>query len=84
MIFDVFHEHLVPKSDEVLEKKKLLKVQVPSNCTVRLQILDLSANKALKDHLRANFRQWYAQKVSKQLQKVRIQKMSRLIRAFLS
>ena len=68
VIFDVFRGHLVPEVDEVLEENKLLKVVVPSNCTDRLQPLDLSANKALKDQLRASFRQWYAQEVSKQLQ----------------
>ena len=76
MIFDVFHGHLVPKIDKVFEENKLLKVLVLNNCTNRLQFLDLHANKALKDHLRANFQKWYVQKVSKQPQKSRIQKMS--------
>ena len=68
VIFDVFRGHLLPEVDEVLEENKLLKVVVPSNCTDRLQPLDLSANKALKDQLRSSFQQWYAQQVSKQLQ----------------
>ena len=60
--------HLVPEVDQLLEENRLLKVVVPSNCTDRLQPLDLSANKALKDQLRSSFRQWYAQEVPKQVQ----------------
>ena len=61
VIFDVFRGHLLPEVDELLEENRLLKVVVPSNCTDRLQPLNLNANKALKDQLRSSFRQWYAQ-----------------------
>ena len=41
---------------------------MPSNCKVRLQTLDLSVNKPLKDHLRNKFQSWYLEQVSKQLE----------------
>ena len=69
VIFDVFRGHLVPEVDEVLEENRIMKIIVPSNCTDRLQPLDLSVNKALKDQLLSSFRKWYAEQVSLQLQK---------------
>ena len=68
VIFDVFRGHRVEDVETVLEDNKLLSVLVPSNCTDLLQPLDLSTNKAMKDHLRANFQTWYAEQVTSQLQ----------------
>ena len=51
----VFRGHLVPEVDKVLEENRIMKIIVPSNCTDRLQPLDLSVNKALKDQLRSSF-----------------------------
>ena len=42
-------------------------VLIPPNCTDRLQPLDLSVNKAAKDHLCSQFRQWYAKELCSQL-----------------
>lgn len=41
---------------------------IPPNCTDRLQPLDLSINKAVKDHLRSQFQAWYAQEICHQFQ----------------
>ena len=68
VIFDVFRGHRVEDVETVLEDNKLLSVLVPSNCTDLLQPLDLSTNKAMKDHLRANFQTCYAEQVTSQLQ----------------
>ena len=50
MTVDDFHSHLIPEV-EVLERNKLLKLVVPSNCINYVQSLVLSVNKALKNHL---------------------------------
>ena len=42
-------------------------VIVPANCTDRLQPLDVSVNKAVKENLRSQFQDWYATQVSKQI-----------------
>ena len=39
----------------------------PSNCTDRLQPIDISTNKPVKDHLRKCFTSWYTEQVQKQL-----------------
>ena len=66
VIYDVFRGHIASEVDELLEEKKLLKVTVSSNCTDRLQPIDLSGNKAVKDHLRSAFQEWYVNEVTKQ------------------
>ena len=45
-------------------------IQLPANCTDKLQPLDISVNKPMKDHLKSKFQQWYAQEVKKQLETV--------------
>ena len=53
VIYDVFKGHFVEGVDTVLEENKLsvISIVVPSNCIDRLQPLDLSVNKPMKDHL---------------------------------
>ena len=41
---------------------------IPPNCTDRLQPLDLSVNKAVKDFLHGQFREWYAKQVCTQFE----------------
>ena len=45
-------------------------IQLPANCTDKLQPLDISVNKPMKDLLKSKFQQWYAQEVKKQLETV--------------
>ena len=40
---------------------------VPACCTDRLQLLDVSVQKAAKNHLRQSFEDWYADEIVKQL-----------------
>ena len=42
-------------------------VQVPSNCTDKLQPIDMSLNKSLKNALWHSFQTWHAEEVHKQL-----------------
>ena len=41
---------------------------VPNNCTDLLQPIDLSVNKAVKEHLRQHFRSWCSEQVQVKLQ----------------
>ena len=41
-------------------------VDVPANCTAKLQPMDLSVNKPIKDHMRSSFHEWYAHQVKLQ------------------
>ena len=50
----------------------LYSIQLPANCTDKLQPLDVSVNKPMKDHLKAKFQKWYAQEVKKQLETIQI------------
>jgi len=41
-------------------------VDVPANCTDRLQPMDVSVNKSIKHHLWDSFRLWYSNEVQHQ------------------
>ena len=51
-IYDEFKGHLTPDVFSLLEKNHIFVVKVPPNCTDRLQPMDLSVNKAIKEFLR--------------------------------
>ena len=42
-------------------------MSVPANCTDRLQPMDLSVNKSVKEYMRSKFRDWYSMQVQHQL-----------------
>ena len=48
---------------------RLFVVKVPANCTDRLQPMDLSINKSVKDFLRKKFMEWYSTQVMEKLSK---------------
>ena len=50
----------------LLATHNICTVQIPANCTDKLQPLDTAINKQMKDRLRATFQSWYAKEVSKQ------------------
>ena len=58
-IFDVFKQ-TTDAIYEMLEKNHILIVKIPVNCTDRLQPMDVSVNKAVKDFLRQKFMEWYS------------------------
>lgn len=51
----------------MLEENNIHVVKVPANCTDRLQPMDLSVNKSVKEFMHSKFQQWYASEVEKQL-----------------
>ena len=61
--FDFFRGQTVDEVHELLEENHI-SVLVPSNCTDKLQPLDLSVNKLVKDHLKQKFHKWYVDKVT--------------------
>ena len=67
-IFDVFKGQCTSDVLQILKDNNILYVTVPNNCTDRLQPLDLSVNKAVKQYFRTQFQEWYGSVIYKQLQ----------------
>ena len=59
-----FHGHQSQEVTQLLTEKNILTVQVPPNCTDRLQPLHISVNKSLNDHLHKSFNVWYAKQIA--------------------
>ena len=68
VIFDVFKGQCTRTILQTLKDNNILYVAVPNNCTDRLQPLDLSVNKAVKQFMRAEFQDWYGKEICKQLE----------------
>ena len=62
-IFDVFRGQQTPAFRELLEKHNIDHVNVPANCTDKLQPLDLSVNKPLNDEMKKRFQVWNVEEV---------------------
>lgn len=59
VLFDAFRGQCINEVLQLLEANNILYVMIPPNCTDRIQPLDLSVNKPVKDFLKAKFQQWY-------------------------
>ena len=68
VMFDRFKGQCTEVILKTLEDNKIDVLLVPANCTDRLQPLDISVNKAVKDFLHGEFQSWYADQVKIQLQ----------------
>ena len=51
-----------------MEENRILAEFVPNTCTDLLQFIDLSVNKAVKEHLHNHFRSWCSEQVQVKLQ----------------
>ena len=69
-IFDNFRGQTTAAILSLLRSHNIVPIQLPANCTDKLQPLNISINKLMKDHLKSSFQQWYAQEVKKQLETV--------------
>ena len=67
VIFDRFKAQCTETILTMLKDEHIHIAIVPVNCTDRLQPLDISVNKAVKECLRRQFQQWYADQVQSQL-----------------
>ena len=67
-IFDVFRAQMSEDFLNDLKKHNISIVYVPPSCTDRLQPMDLTVQKVVKDKLKDSFQQWYASKITKQLE----------------
>ena len=54
-IFDNFRGQATAGILSHLKSHNIMPIQLPANCTDKLQPLDISINKPMKDHLKANF-----------------------------
>jgi hypothetical protein len=52
---------------DFLSENNIKVVYVPARCTDRLQPLDVSVQKAIRNHLQQSFEDWYADEIVKQL-----------------
>ena len=66
-IFDVFQGQTLDEVHQLLEKSHISVILVPSNCTDKLQPLDLAVNKPAKDYLKQKLHKWYADRVTEQI-----------------
>ena len=67
-IFDSFKGQTTPAFYSLLQSHNIIAVQVPANCTDKLQSLNVSLNKPVKDEMKKQFQTWYSEQVQKQLQ----------------
>lgn len=67
-LFDCFRGQATSEFYSLLKKHNIIPVLVPANCTNKLQPMDVSVNKPVKDHIKQYFHSWYTQEVQSQLQ----------------
>ena len=62
-LFDVFKGQTTESIYQLLEDNHVYVVNIPANCTHKLQPMDLSVNKSKKDHLKKQLIEWYSSRV---------------------
>ena len=67
VLFDVFKGQCQENVYKLLEENNIYFVLIPANCTDKLQPLDLSVNKPVKDFMKRKFQEWYGDIVCEQL-----------------
>ena len=67
VMFDRFKGQCTKGIISLLDDNHLRLAIVPANCTDRLQPLDVSVNKPIKEFLRRKFQQWYSEEVRRQI-----------------
>ena len=67
VIFDNFKGQCTKELLSTLDDNNINVILIPANCTDRLQPLDISVNKSVKEFLRAKFQEWYSKQICSQL-----------------
>ena len=67
VIFDRFRGQCTPHIMSLLESRNILIAIVPANCTDRLQPLDVSVSKPVKDFLQSKVQSWYSDQICSSL-----------------
>ena len=70
VLFDCFRGQITATIESLLQQNNIVAVRIPPNCTDKLQPMDVSINKPMKDGMRTRFQTWYASEVQKQLKDV--------------
>ena len=68
LVFDNFKAQITSSILTLLDSHYVNVVLIPANCTHRLLPMDLSVNKAAKDFLHLQFKDWYAHEVGSDLE----------------
>ena len=74
-LFDCFRGQTTDCIEALLEKNNIVSVQIPPNCTDKLQPMDITVNKPMKNGLRTRFQTWYASEIQTQLKLVPLDKV---------
>ena len=67
VLFDAFKGQTTHSTNQLLEQNIISVVNIPANCTNKLQPMDLSVNKNLKEFLKNQFGDWYSKMVFREL-----------------
>ncbi len=68
VVIDNFKGQITPAVTDLLDTYNIHTCLLPPNTTDKLQPLDISVNKPVKDFLRQRFDEWYSQEVFRQLE----------------
>ena len=55
MLFDAFKGQTTERIYQLLEANNVYTISIPANCTDKLQLMDFSVNKTLKDFMKKEF-----------------------------
>ncbi len=67
VLFNCFRGQTTDAVKRMLLELHIVAIQIPPNCTDKLQPMGISINKPMKDELKSKFQAWYAEEVQKQL-----------------
>jgi len=74
-LFDGFKGQTTEMIHSLLAANNIVTILIPPYCTDKLQPLDLSINKPVKDHLKSKLQVWYANEARKQLKTTSVESM---------